>query len=52
MSELMSQPATKPKPQRHDERAHRQAANRAVAVSALGLALTGGIELALALFTG
>jgi cation diffusion facilitator family transporter len=37
---------------RHDEAAHRQAANRAVAVSALGLAVTGGIELALALFTG
>lgn len=30
---------------------HRRAANRAIAVSALGLALTGGIELALALFT-
>ena len=52
MSKLMSYPATTPKLQRHDERAHRQAANRAVAVSALGLALTGGIELALALFTG
>jgi cation diffusion facilitator family transporter len=37
---------------RHDEADHRQAANRAVAVSAVGLALTGGIELALALFTG
>jgi hypothetical protein len=37
---------------RHDEREHRRAANRAVAVSALGLALTGGIELALAFFTG
>ena len=37
---------------RDDEAAHRHAANRAVAVSALGLALTGGIELALALFTG
>ena len=30
---------------------HRRAANRALAVSALGLALTGGIELALALVT-
>jgi cation diffusion facilitator family transporter len=37
---------------RHDEAGHRQAANRAVAVSAVGLALTGGVELALALFTG
>lgn len=37
---------------RHDEVGHRRAANRAVALSALGLALTGGIELALALFTG
>ena len=42
-------------PRLHDdaqERAHRQAANRAVVVSAIGLALTGGIELAIALFTG
>jgi cation diffusion facilitator family transporter len=37
---------------RHDEAAHRQAANRAVAVSAVGLAVTGGVEMALALFTG
>lgn len=40
---------------RHDEareREHRAAANRAVAVSAVGLALTGAIELAIALFTG
>ncbi|MCU1280360.1 MAG: cation efflux family protein [bacterium] len=37
---------------RHDEAGHRRAANRAVVVSAIGLALTGGIELALALFTG
>jgi cation diffusion facilitator family transporter len=39
----------------HDEareREHRAAANRAVAVSAVGLALTGAIELAIALFTG
>jgi cation diffusion facilitator family transporter len=37
---------------RHDEAEHRRAANRAVAVSAAGLLLTGGIELALALVTG
>ncbi|HEX4456623.1 MAG TPA: cation diffusion facilitator family transporter [Polyangia bacterium] len=37
---------------RHDEDAHRRAANRAVLVSAVGLALTGGLELALAVFTG
>lgn len=37
---------------RHDEAGHRRAANRAVLVSAIGLALTGGIELGLALFTG
>jgi len=42
-------------PVRHDEareREHRAAANRAVAVSAVGLALTGAIELTIALFTG
>lgn len=46
--------APRPTP-RHDdaqERAHRRAANRAVAVSAIGLALTGAIELAIALLTG
>jgi cation diffusion facilitator family transporter len=37
---------------RHDEEGHRRDANRAVAVSAVGLALTGGLELLLALFTG
>jgi cation diffusion facilitator family transporter len=42
-------PASQP---RHDETAHRQVANRAVAVSAAGLAITGGVELAVALFTG
>jgi cation diffusion facilitator family transporter len=36
---------------RHDEAEHRRAANRAIAVSAVGLALTGGIELVLALIT-
>ncbi len=39
-------------PTRHDEAEHRRAANRAVGVSALGLALTGLVELALALVTG
>jgi cation diffusion facilitator family transporter len=34
------------------EREHRAAANRAVAVSAIGLAATGAIELAIALLTG
>jgi cation diffusion facilitator family transporter len=37
---------------RHDEEGHRREANRAVGVSAVGLALTGGLELLLALFTG
>lgn len=37
---------------RHDEEGHRRQANRAVAVSAVGLALTGGLELLLSLFTG
>ncbi len=37
---------------RHDEQSHRGAANRAVLVSALGLGLTGGIELAIAGLTG
>jgi hypothetical protein len=46
-TKLSTEPRT-----RHDETAHRQAANRAVLVSAIGLALTGGIELALAVFTG
>ena len=36
----------------HDEEGHRRAAYRAVAVSAVGLALTGGIELLIAIFTG
>jgi cation diffusion facilitator family transporter len=42
-------------PRRHgeaEETEHRHAANRAVGVSAVGLALTGGIELVLALVTG
>jgi cation diffusion facilitator family transporter len=37
---------------RHDEREHRHAANRAIGVSAVGLAVTGGLELALAAITG
>jgi len=42
-------------PGRHggeEEAEHRAAANRAVGVSAVGLAVTGGIELALAVLTG
>lgn len=37
---------------RHDERRHRREANRAVGLSALGLGVTGLLELALALVTG
>ncbi|HET9052277.1 MAG TPA: cation transporter, partial [Candidatus Dormibacteraeota bacterium] len=36
----------------HDEEAHRRDANRAVGVSAAGLAVTGAVELALAVATG
>jgi divalent metal cation (Fe/Co/Zn/Cd) transporter len=36
----------------HDEEGHRRDANRAIGISAIGLALTGGIELALAVVTG
>jgi cation diffusion facilitator family transporter len=36
---------------RHDEAEHRTAANRALALSALGLFVTGALELALAIFT-
>jgi len=43
---------TQPAVARHDEAAHRRDANRAVGISAVGLALTGGIELALAIVTG
>lgn len=35
-----------------DEAGHRRAANRAIAVSAAGLALTGAVELAIALISG
>jgi cation diffusion facilitator family transporter len=41
-----------PQPRRRDDAAERHAANRAVAVSALGLAATGLVEIALALLTG
>lgn len=41
-----------PVPQRHDEQADRQQANRAIAVSAIGLGVTGAIELTLAIVTG
>jgi cation diffusion facilitator family transporter len=37
---------------RHDEEKDRQAAYRAILYSAVGLAITGGIELLLALYTG
>src|ERR1022692_4346665 len=37
---------------RHDEKKDRKAAYRAILFSAVGLALTGGIELILALYTG
>ena len=36
----------------HDEARHRRDANRAIGISAIGLALTGGVELTLAVFTG
>jgi cation diffusion facilitator family transporter len=37
---------------RHDERGHRQQANRALGFSALGLTIAGGVELAIAILTG
>ena len=37
---------------RHDDTAERRQANRAIAVSAVGLAVTGLVELAIALITG
>ncbi len=55
---MSSTPSTLPvagQSRRHggaEEAEHRSAANRAVGVSAVGLALTGGIELALAVLTG
>lgn len=44
-------PAFPPDPHA-DELAHRAAANRAIAVSAIGLALTGGLELLVAVLSG
>jgi len=49
VTEVAAIPPSRPE---HDEAGHRRDANRAIGVSALGLALTGGIELALAVFTG
>lgn len=43
---------TAPVRQRRDDTADRRAANRAIAISAVGLAATGVVELALALVTG
>jgi cation diffusion facilitator family transporter len=37
---------------KHDEEKDRRAAHRAIALSAVGLAITGGVELLLALYTG
>jgi divalent metal cation (Fe/Co/Zn/Cd) transporter len=37
---------------KHDEQMDRKAAYRAILFSAVGLAITGGIELLLALYTG
>jgi divalent metal cation (Fe/Co/Zn/Cd) transporter len=37
---------------RHDEEKDRRAAYRAILFSAVGLAITGGVELLLALYTG
>src|SRR5947209_17222977 len=52
----MAQPPSphlgRPRPPGHDEVAHRRAANRAVGVSAVGLGLTGAVELLIALLTG
>ncbi len=39
-------------PARRDDAVHRRAAHRAIAVSAAGLALTGAVELAIALVSG
>jgi cation diffusion facilitator family transporter len=44
--------ADDPLSRRHDERRHRREANRAVGLSALGLGVTGLVELILALVTG
>lgn len=43
---------TRGRARRHDERADRRAANRAIGASAIGLAVTGAVELILAVVTG
>jgi cation diffusion facilitator family transporter len=43
---------TAPVPAQHDEARDRRDANKAVVVSAIGLAVTGGIELAVSVLTG
>lgn len=50
--DIVPEPSGHKSATRHDEAGHRRAANRAVIVSAVGLALTGGVELLLSLFTG
>jgi cation diffusion facilitator family transporter len=44
-------PSLSTAPARRDDAEHRRAAHRAIGWSAVGLALTGGVELALAVFT-
>jgi hypothetical protein len=43
--------STRANVERHDEAEHRSAAYRAIAVSAIGLAIAGAFELVFALFT-
>jgi cation diffusion facilitator family transporter len=52
MAQPLSPHLGQPRPPGHDEVAHRRAANRAVGVSAVGLGVTGAVELLLALVTG
>jgi cation diffusion facilitator family transporter len=52
MANHPSPPEAADRPARHDEAADRAAAHRAIVVSALGLAATGAVELAVALLTG
>jgi divalent metal cation (Fe/Co/Zn/Cd) transporter len=51
-SGLRDPAAAFPLPVTRDDRQERRAANRAIAFSAVGLALTGAVELLLALVTG